>query len=120
MAPIEKEDVTAFATDLGTVSEDAWEKILAYVNQVNLTECDSDEDRVMARIYLAAHFAKSLPAAGSSTTAAGPVTSESVGAIRRSYAFVASSTGSALSKTNYGSMYLEIINASLAGGPLLV
>lgn len=121
MTDIEKEDVTDFASELASstvVSDNAWEKILAFVNQVSLTTLDTDADRVLARIYLAAHIGKTT-AAGSSA-AAGPVTSESVGGIRRSYGLVASTTSSALSTTRYGQLYLELLAMCLTNGPIVI
>lgn len=120
MDDIEKEDVTDFAADLGNVTDNAWERILAFVNQVNLTAVDSDEDRAMARIYLAAHLAKMSSATGAAASAAGPVTSESAGGIRRSYGFVAQTSSSSLDLTRYGKQYLEILNHTMAHGPMVI
>lgn len=119
MIDIIKSDVTDFAGELATgVSDNAWTRILAFVNQVDLSSVDSDEDRALARIYLAAHLAKQTKSGASA--AAGPVTSESAGGIRRSYGFVAMSNSTSLGKTNYGQMYLEILNMCGTGGPVLV
>lgn len=118
MVDIEMEDVLDFAAELSTVSANAWERILAFVNQITLTTLDSDEDRALARIYLAAHLAKSTQ--GGSSLAAGPITSESVGGVRRSYGFVAASSSSALTTTRYGQMYLEILNSTMVGGPIVI
>lgn len=128
MTPIEKEDVTGVFGEFDgaagvAVSDTAWERILAFVNQFNLGCEDSDDDRALARIYLAAHLAKGIKmsAGGTSSSTVGPVTSESVGGIRRSYGFVAqTATESALNTTRYGQMYLELLRMSSLAGPQLI
>jgi len=120
MTPIVKQDVLDFAAELSTVPDAAWTKILAHVNQINLTSDDTDEDRVLARIYLAAHIGKKIKP-GSNTSAAGPVTSESVGGVRRSYASViaTSTANSSLQTTPYGQLYLELLTGTFCNGPQL-
>lgn len=123
MTPIIQTDVTGFATGLAAVSAGAWTDILAYVNQYNLTTCDTDIDRRLARIYLAAHLATmglSANAAGV-TGASGPLISEAAGDVRNAYGFVSMSSGvGALSLTRWGLMFLEIIEESLCGLPMLL
>lgn len=120
MTDIEKDDVVVIAPELAGTAlvDDAWERILAYVNQISLTSYDSDEDRALARIYLAAHLASSSIA--STIGAAGPVISESVGGVRRAYGLVAMSSGTALGTTKYGRHYELIVNTSNCAGPFLV
>jgi hypothetical protein len=124
MTDLEKEDVTDVFSELATgVPDAAWDRILPFVNQFDLTECDSDDDRALARIYLAAHLAKGvkLSVGSTSSATAGPVTSESVGGIRRSYGFVAATaTDSALNTTRYGQMFLEVLRMTGCRGPRLV
>jgi hypothetical protein len=122
-AAIVKSDVTDAASELATSAiptANAWTDILAYVNTFDLTLTgeDAQTDR-MAKIYLAAHMATMEKRAASN--AAGPMTSESVGGIRRSYGLLAQfASDSSLKSTRYGQLYLEILGASLAGGPMVV
>lgn len=125
MTPIVKQDVINAASDVATgVSDELWVDVLNYVNQFTLSCVDSDYDRRLARIYLAAHilsYGKQAASEGSSGKA-GPVISESVGGVRRSYGFVATASA-ALSNTQatkYGKTYDLIIGASGAAGPMLV
>ena len=119
IAAVIKADVLAFAPELSTLTDQFWVDALDYVNQVDLTSVDTDIDRRLARIYLAAHIGSTTKRAG--TGAAGPVTSESAGGIRRSYGLLATSaSGSGLSSTRYGQLYESILSMSLAHGPLLI
>jgi hypothetical protein len=118
MVPIFKADVTAFAAELSVVTDPMWVDILNFVNQFDLTACDSDYDRRLARIFLAAHIASNDLKARSG--AAGPVTSESAGGVRRSYGFVAYTQGSNLNSTRYGQAFSDILDMTGAAGPFLV
>lgn len=121
MEDIIQSNVTALAPELaGTVlSDQAWVDILAYVNQFNLTTTDSDIDRRLARIYLAAHIGSVNKRAASASS--GPIVSESVGGVRRSYGQLSTATSaSSLSSTRYGQLYSDLLGASGAGGPMLV
>lgn len=122
MDDVTKADVTEFASELAgsAVSDGAWVRILAYVNEHELQQTGETEGTAaLARIYLAAHIAK-VGALGVST-AAGPVTSESAGGIRRAYANLSTATSlSSLKTTRYGQLYLDLLSSSLASGPFLV
>lgn len=119
MVDITQADVIDFAPELATVSESTWERILAYVNELDMTGVGETEATTMlARLYLAAHMATTTKRGSSAS--AGPVTSESVGGVRRSYANVAATSASSLSSTRYGQMYSEVLNASLASCPVVV
>lgn len=120
MIDIVQSDVTDFASELATgVSANAWTNVLAYVNQFNMTADDTDEDRYLARVYLCAHILTVGKRA--SSAASGPLTSESVGGVRRSYGLIATATSaSSLNSTRYGQLYSDILGASLTGGPMLV
>lgn len=118
MVDIVKTDVLAIAPELSTVVDAAWTDILAYVNQVVLTECDSDIDRRLARIFLAAHLG--TVSKRGVTGAAGPLTSESAGGVKRSYAPPSSTDVSSMSSTRYGLQYIDILGASLVHGPMVV
>lgn len=122
LVDIEKEDVLDFAAELSTVEDNAWDRILPWVNELDMSGLgETDESTTLARIYLAAHIA-TFAKPGSSSTAAGPVTSESVGGVRRSYAntLVAATSTAGLSRTRYGQMYSDLLGMSLANGPLLI
>jgi hypothetical protein len=118
---IVKQDVLDHAAELSEVEDAAWARILAYVNRFDLSWVGEDDDTTtMARIYLAAHIGLTIKP-GSSVTAAGPVVSESVGGVRRTYANLATSTTeSSLSSTKYGRQYNQILTSSLVNGPFLV
>jgi hypothetical protein len=117
-------DVTAHASDLSTVSAGAQTDVLAYVNDT------VDPDKLggeasaryrLARIYLAAHFGTVVLAQG--TPPAGPVTSESVGGVSRTYGVAAGASGSAseIASTGWGREYLALIRRSAASrGPLVL
>lgn len=126
-APIIKTDVTAFAPELASIVDAVWTDVLAYVNEFDLTQVAQDNfnlvgasaqtDR-MAKIWLAAHIV-TQDKRGSSA-AAGPLTSESVGGVRRSFGLIPFGTAmSSLATTRYGQEFLEVIGMSL-GGPMLV
>jgi hypothetical protein len=119
-APILQTDVQPFAPALATLAAGAWTDILAYVNEQDLTYLGEtvQVDR-MAKIYLAAHIGTLTMRAGSG--AAGPVTSESAGTLRRSYGMYAAWAGSgALGSTQFGQMYLDILSMSQAAGPMVL
>lgn len=119
MTPIVKQDVIDFDSTLSTVPDAVWTKALAVANEINLTSDDTDADRTLARIYLAAHWA-TLMKPGSNSSAAGPVISESVGGIRRSYAnTVSATTENSLRTTKYGRAYLELLAMTFCNGPHL-
>lgn len=121
MTPIVKADVTAHASELETgVSDTAWVDVLNHVNQISLRSVDSDYDRRLARIYLAAHILYKIKT--SKTGAVGPIVSESAGGVKRSYApMIASSTTSgSLGTTTFGQEYLDILASSQVNGPFVV
>lgn len=97
--------------------------ILAYVNQVDLTQLgllfygttETAQTARMAQIYLAAHIA--FITSRASSGAAGPVASQAAGGLRRSYATLVTPT--ILGTTFYGQMYLQVLSNSLAHGPVV-
>lgn len=124
MSIIVKADVTNFATELTStqINDGMWADVLAYVNQVNLSALDSAIDIRMARIFLAAHLGSvTRRSASGGYEAAGPVTSESVGGVRRAYATVASAGvgSSSLSESRYGRMFSQILGSTMIG-PLVI
>lgn len=123
MATIIKADVLSLpnlTTTLSTMSELAWVDLLAYVNTWDLVSSGDDEaSERLLKIYLAAHLA--LTCGRAMTGAAGPVTSESAGQLRRSYGLLAQAAGTnALNGTMYGQMALGLMMASCAHGPVLL
>lgn len=109
MADITWENVTALAPELSTVPEARQNFILARVN----TELAANVwgDRLdIGRVYLAAHLAtRSNAGAGGGVAPAGPVTSESVGSVSRSYAAPAGSSASDYKSTVYGEEYANLV-----------
>ena len=118
-AQIYKDDVLAIAPELSTLSSFLWADILAFANEIDLGPLGETAQMTrMCRLYLSAHSATLTKRAGSG--AAGPVTSESAGALRRSYGLVALSAGQWLGSTMYGQMLETLLNMSAARGPMLV
>ena len=124
MAGIVWADVVALATELSTIDGAARVFILEYVNGPGMDPDSFDgEDGPttrLARIYLAAHMGAGI-GKGAAGAAGGPVTSESMGGLSRSYsvgsvAASADSTGS----TAYGRMYEALVKNSLARLPFVI
>lgn len=117
--PITKQDVLDFASELSILTSPVWLAILSYVNAIDLSAyCDNGDDTTLARLNLAAHFGAVLKRGKKG--AAGPVTAESVGAIRRSYGLIAQPGGAAwLNSTGYGQTYLGILAMNAVHGPFL-
>lgn len=117
-----KQDVLAYAPELRTVSDPAWAMILAYVATLGGEGfCENEEGPTLrfARVLLAAHFG-TISKRGKSG-AAGPVTSEAAGAVRRSYGLIAlASADAGLGTTPAGAQYLQLISMSCSHGPILV
>ena len=106
---IDRDDVLAIAGELDA-SGAAWARVLAFANSHELP-CDSDEDRDLARVYLAAHIISAT-----SRKSAGIVTSEQVGSVRRTYASIAGD----VSASPYGPTLALMLRASSAAGPHIV
>lgn len=117
-----KQDVLAFAPELSSVNDVAWEVILAFVNELTAEGVGGGETGAtvrLLRILLAAHYA--AVSRRGPTGATGPVTSEAAGAIRRSYGLVAlASSDASLGATGYGQQFLGVLSMSLANGPRLL
>ncbi len=124
MTAIIKQDVLEFAPELTTIRDPAWAAILAFVNSFGPAGIDAtggEESPLLrlARIYLAAHYGS--VAKRSKSGAAGPVTSEAAGAVRRSYGLVALAANDAgFGSTVWGQQFLTILSMSDAHGPFLV
>jgi hypothetical protein len=123
VAAIAKQDVLDFAPELATVSDRAWDHtILPYANRLTADGIGGGEDGAdlrLARVLLAAHMG-AISKRGK-TGAAGPMTSEAVGAARRSFGLVALAEADAsLGATGYGQQLLGLIHWSLAAGPRLL
>ena len=115
MSAITWSNVTDFAANLSTVDADAAAAILAYANSVLDVSLFGGEDGAtlrLLRIYLAAHLGTAGLRAASG--ASGPVVSESVGGIARSYAVAAAATDTELQSTAWGQAYLTMLRGSPA------
>lgn len=98
-------DVVELAPDLSTTTVAAQNLILAHVAlQVGPTQWGTYE--AMGQLYLAAHLG-TLQARGGSA-AVGPVTSETVGPVSRSYGSTATAAAGLLNSTPYGSEYARL------------
>lgn len=110
------EDVTAFASELSEVDENAQDDIVAYVNETldpaKLGGEGSQRLR-MARIYLAAHLGAMVDKGAN-----GPAIMEMEGPVSRQYK--AFTSGATLHETAYGRRYAEILRGSLARAPFVL
>lgn len=124
MASIVWADVLALAPELVNVDSTARMFILSYVNGPALDPGSFDgENGVttrLARIYLAAHMGSSV-GKGAAGASGGPVTSESMGGLSRSYSVgsVAQSID-ATGSTDYGRRYEALVSNSLARMPFVI
>lgn len=113
-------DVTGHAPETVDTPTGAQTDILAYVNTaLNLGYFGGENSPMtkLARIYLASHFATLLPPlSGIGGAASGPVTSEALGDMSRSYAVSASSVFSAslYGSTIYGRLFAMLLRQSSA------
>ena len=125
--PITWQDVTALATEHGETPLDAQTAILEHVNTaLNVNKLKPKALR-LARISLAAHLATMIAPASSgdtsgSGTVAGPIVSERVGDISRTYAAVSTAvadveSGIGLNGTEYGQTFAMLIRTSAARLP---
>jgi hypothetical protein len=115
------QNVVAFAPEVSRISPEAQERILFYVNEISGDTLGGAGSPTLhlARVLLAAHWGLSFKRAGSG--AAGPVTSEAMGQLRRSYGLIALSAAAAgLGSTIYGQQLVQILNMSDCHGPILV
>lgn len=117
MAAIVWSDVTAHAGELTTryTNTTAQNDLLDLVNNttnVSLIDTESGFKTRLARIYMAAHLATMELRKG----AAGVLTEQSAGPLRRGYQLLQGMTKSELSLTSYGCNYLAIIKRSAARG----
>lgn len=113
-------DVLAMAPQLTTLSIQAQTDILNYVNELDMSGLgETAQTTRLARILLASHYATGATRAPGGM--AGPVTSESAGAMRRSYGLSATPSGEeGLGTTMYGMQYVSLLRMSLAHGPVLL
>ena len=119
-ADITWEDVSAIATELAEVDEEAQDIILAYANTALNEGAFKAAAYKLARILLAAHFATMTAASGGDVTA-GPVLSETAGGLSRTYANM-SSGGAAggFSGSSYGDQLTYLIRTSRGRYPLVL
>jgi hypothetical protein len=120
MADITWTHVTAFASELSSVDEEAQAMILAHVNGehgVAVDEFGGEDSPTtkLVRIYLAAHLGTmcGMGAAG------GMVTSESAGGLARSYATGVGLEGADLDLTVYGRTVRGFARR-FSGGPRVI
>lgn len=112
------DDVVLLAPELVDFDDvDAQNLILAYVNDAFNTDSFKTASLKLARIYLAAHLATMSSQGG--VGAAGPVISESAGGLSRTYADLASASGS-FAGTPYADMLNWLIRTSKARYPFAV
>ncbi len=114
MADLTWTTVTAFNASMSAIDADMQDAILTYVNTTLNDSLFTDESLLLARVYLALHFAQSTT--DGSTGASGPVSSKSAGGISKSYGSGSFSTDSgSLASTRYGQLYLDLIRPAAAG-----
>lgn len=121
MADIVKQDVLEGSPELARVSDVAWSTALLFANSLTAQGVGGGESGPLVkllRVLLAAHYVTVFKRGRSG--AVGPVTSEAVGAVRRSFGLVAlASSDGALGSTVYGQQFLGLIAMSNANGPHL-
>lgn len=118
--PITWDDVVALASEMTDVETDAQNLILDYVNSTLNESMFLPAALKLARIYLAAHLG-TTPLSGGGSTVTGPVLSEEVGGIKRTYADVSAAIASgSLSDTTYGVTYQFLVRTSRARLPLVI
>lgn len=118
MAAITWSDVVTLAPELSTYPVAAQDFILDFVNNtlnVNVIDGEDGPRTKLVRIFLAAHIATMLIRANNNQT--GAVTQESLGPQSTSYAQMSGVLSDRLNSTQYGIMYLKLINTSSARGP---
>lgn len=127
--PITWQDVTALASELGEVPTAARTAILAHVNAAFNPRIFKPNTLRLIRINLAAHLATLVAPASAGDVGggavAGPITSEEVGGIKRTYAdtssaIAASSTGTDYDLTEYGSVVAMLVRTSSARMPFVI
>ncbi len=103
--------VVIVAPELSTIALGTQTAILA---QVALQmDAEAWGDRLdLGATYLAAHLATRTLGGGTATS--GPVVSESVGQVSRSYAAPSSIQGSALGSTSYGQEFMRLSSLNLS------
>ena len=117
MAQIAWADVVAFAPKLSSTPGAQQLDILEFVHRSidpNVFGGEEHHTTRMARIHLAAHLATSTTGNSGVT---GPVTSESIGGMSRSYAVLASDSG--LDKTSFGGTYKTLLRNSRGRLPFI-
>lgn len=115
-----KADVLALAAELSALPDAAWVMVLAFVNSFRGLDCDLPLKK-LALSFLAAHFATVAGFAGSSG-ATGPVISETVANLKRTYAAgITTASQADLNRTGYGQQFLALMKFSpRTRGPFLV
>ena len=119
VADITKGDVIGVAAELSSVVDSVWAVWLPWANEFDLSQTGATDATVtLARIYLAAHVV-TMNKRGSSA-AAGPLTGESAGGLRRSYGLVSLNGSGSFALTRYGQLFLDLLDQSPANGPFLI
>lgn len=115
-----KADVLALAPRLSSLPDAAWVIILAFVNDFKGLDTQPTL-RKLALCLLAAHLGVISGSSGSNG-ATGPVISETVGGLKRTYAQALTlAQNSEYSRTSYGQQFLAIMKMSTGTrGPMLV
>lgn len=123
MADIIWTDVVAFAPELSTIAAGAQTDILAHVNDTLVVTEFGGETAAktrLARIYLAAHFG-TVTAQGAAG-AAGPVVSETVDRLSRTYGqpYGGGAAPDSLDSTSYGKAFRALVRTTPARIPMLL
>lgn len=123
MAAITWDEVTAFAPGMATFADDGQTLVLAEVNTCfnvsYFVDGESSAKLKLCRIYYAAHLA-TIATQGNSG-AAGPVTSEMIDRLRRSYAAPSGAVAyDSLDSTAYGKMLRSLVRTTAARAPVVL
>lgn len=120
MDPITWPQVVNLDATLADVPENAQVWILAFANKALNPKMFTPEAYKLVRLYLAAHFGTLSVPGASGSAVAGPVISESVGGITRTYALTSDASASSFSSTSHGQMYAFLIRTSKARLPRVI
>ncbi len=118
--PITWPEVVALDASLATVPENAQVWILEHANTALNCRMFTPKAYKLVRLYLAAHFGTLSIPGESGSAVAGPVISETVGGISRTYALVSDAAASTFSSTTHGQMYAFLIRTSRARLPRVI
>lgn len=114
MGATTKTNVLIVAPELSTVEDDAWTLVLADVaSEISASVYGSKQE--MAQRYLAAHYLTLISMSADAKQTSGPVSSETVGQVSKSYAQVNYRDRNRFDETVYGRMFNQLRAGCMIG-----